>query len=683
MTTPTMTMRKLPGFLAGTILLLSILAHSASALPLPMGVPPKSSMHGSGSVSTAVTPLIFDQLSSLPSVAWSSRQLKRSFIGTPMAQTSGVVTALNDQIGTNNAAAAGSPVYDSAGANGHPLAVMDGTATKFTPAAPFVLTADFDVWAALCSNTLPLSQTLIGRSGNSAPYIRPQGASGILISVRSDSGANADVTPTANWKKGCHVWRWKRVSTTVTEYIDGVSMGTATQAGTFTINVIGMNNGLAFLKMSLGELSIWNGTTLAGADEANLLSNMLGAWRSPIFVDSVAGNDSNVGWNSGAPLASLSSIRTLPYLPGQSILLKSGSTWRRDDLFIAQSNAAGVIATPITVSTYGGSAPAILLGSEQITSGWTQVLGDVWQVSVNGTQPSLWLLYNGATYRMTSISTTFGALNPGEAAISGGVEQINMPTALTGISPNAMVAEHAWALSGQDNVHLSNAYWGVSNIETLYGEGDGFRLNGAGTGCSFCVARWNAQDGVGLGCTGAAKSIVSDSDSEYNGSGDTPGNPDGDGFSAHGQCWGQFIRDVASHNDKSEFNHEESTTIEQDDCIGSDANIPIGYLDQPGTNKPGNWIIKGGSYAAKSGPNTLPGVVNMVSSNHTHGGDGTAGGGTITMSNVTLIDVDGTHIGVYGYITAYGDVTATGTLYSGIASGQQQQNLGHGTFTIH
>lgn len=636
-----------------------------------------------------VTPIL-DTLGSLPVSAWSSRVLKSSFVGTPMPNTTGIVTGFNDQVGTNNLSSVGSPSVNANGVGvdsvgtGQAFCNMNGTSQKLSMGSTVVFAGDFDIWCAIVGDvTNPTSQGLMGHNGFAGSYIRVHSAINNNMAFRNDAGTSVELALASNYRRGSHVYRFSRSGSTITVYLDGVTMGTVTLAGTMTLDMLGSTQNGNWLKGGVCEFMYYNGSILGSTDAGLLLTNMTSVWRSSLYYDPVSGNDANSGVNSAEALATLAYMRSGVFHPGQQHRLLAGSTFRRDPLFIAQSNADGSQASPITVDKYGPGALPLILGSEQFTSGWTQVLGDVWNItggagSSGAVSPACWIISGGNTYRQTSTGATFGLLTQGQSAVSGTTLQICMPTALTGVSPNSCVVEHAQSLSGQgdDNIHASNVWWTFSNLKTMYSTGDGCRLNGAGSAASSVVAWYNSQDGHGQGNDGSQITVLTSCDSQFNGSGDTTGGSDGDGFSSHGSSKTTFVSCTANSNDKSSFNHEESTTIVQTNCTGLNANLPLNYLDQPGTNPPGTWTITGGTYKCKPG-SSITYVLGALSSNHV-GGAGANGGGVINLSGVTL-DTNGSGGAcIFSPSTSYVNVAAVGCTLVGT----QQSWSGHGTISV-
>ncbi len=77
------------------------------------------------------------------------------------------------------------------------------------------------------------------------------------------------------------------------------------------------------------------------------------------YVDSQNGDDSNSGTSMDAPWKSLNKVTNTTFLPGDKILLKSGSVWNGEWLWPKGSGTEGA---PITIDKYGGDAKPIING---------------------------------------------------------------------------------------------------------------------------------------------------------------------------------------------------------------------------------------------------------------------------------------------------------------------------------
>lgn len=76
------------------------------------------------------------------------------------------------------------------------------------------------------------------------------------------------------------------------------------------------------------------------------------------YVDCSAGNDSAAGTSSSTAWRSLARVDQATFSPGDSILLRSGATCTG----VLSPHGSGAAGQPITVSTYGGSARAAIVG---------------------------------------------------------------------------------------------------------------------------------------------------------------------------------------------------------------------------------------------------------------------------------------------------------------------------------
>ena len=89
-----------------------------------------------------------------------------------------------------------------------------------------------------------------------------------------------------------------------------------------------------------------------------LLSRCLNLNASTYFVSNSLGNDTNSGLSSQTPIKSISRLNTFNFLPGDSILFKSGDTF----LGMFWLKGSGDSSHPIVVDTYGGLDKASING---------------------------------------------------------------------------------------------------------------------------------------------------------------------------------------------------------------------------------------------------------------------------------------------------------------------------------
>jgi len=76
------------------------------------------------------------------------------------------------------------------------------------------------------------------------------------------------------------------------------------------------------------------------------------------YVDSLAGNDANTGTTPASAWKSLAKVNATTFLPGDRILLKSGTAWRGQ----LWPKGSGVEGRPITVDMYGGGVKPVIQG---------------------------------------------------------------------------------------------------------------------------------------------------------------------------------------------------------------------------------------------------------------------------------------------------------------------------------
>ncbi len=90
--------------------------------------------------------------------------------------------------------------------------------------------------------------------------------------------------------------------------------------------------------------------------------------RATTFYIAAAGNDSNVGTDTGHPWKTIAKVNGATFLPGDSILFNRGDAWYGTSLTVPSSGSSG---SPITFGAYGSGANPIIKGSVQLsTSGY-------------------------------------------------------------------------------------------------------------------------------------------------------------------------------------------------------------------------------------------------------------------------------------------------------------------------
>lgn len=77
------------------------------------------------------------------------------------------------------------------------------------------------------------------------------------------------------------------------------------------------------------------------------------------YVDSTIGDDSNSGTSPETPWKSLDKVTATTFLPGDTILLKSGSVWNGEWLW---PKGSGTADAPIKIDKYGGDALPVING---------------------------------------------------------------------------------------------------------------------------------------------------------------------------------------------------------------------------------------------------------------------------------------------------------------------------------
>lgn len=113
------------------------------------------------------------------------------------------------------------------------------------------------------------------------------------------------------------------------------------------------------------------------------------------YVDATRGSDRNNGQTIQTPWRTIAKVNGSTFKPGDSILFKSGSTWR-EQLNIPSSGAAG---SPITFGAYGTGAKPVISGADVLPSaGWRVYSGNIYVIKLGSITPPTQLYEDGTYY---------------------------------------------------------------------------------------------------------------------------------------------------------------------------------------------------------------------------------------------------------------------------------------------
>jgi hypothetical protein len=87
-----------------------------------------------------------------------------------------------------------------------------------------------------------------------------------------------------------------------------------------------------------------------------LLCGAVGSCAASYYVDSATGNDANSGTSPGAPWKILAKVTGRIFLPGDSILFKSGGKWTGQ----LNPKGSGAAGNPIVIAQYGSGAKPVI-----------------------------------------------------------------------------------------------------------------------------------------------------------------------------------------------------------------------------------------------------------------------------------------------------------------------------------
>jgi Right handed beta helix region len=229
------------------------------------------------------------------------------------------------------------------------------------------------------------------------------------------------------------------------------------------------------------------------------------------YIDSIGGNDRSNGTSSSTPWQTIAKVDSSSFNPGDSILFKSGDTWR-EQLNITNSGSAG---KPITFGSYGVGALPIISGAN-LATGWASVSSTnmtIW--SVNQTSSANQVFEDGK--RLAS-SVAYGAMSAGSFYYDAGEGKVYVWT-FSGDNPNSHMIEVSsrnyaiYEAGGAKYITLQNLQTSSANSTDIYFNGSAFitisyvsAVKSFGEGIRFDVvssstivsstAAWNGSNGI-------------------------------------------------------------------------------------------------------------------------------------------------------------------------------------------
>lgn len=235
------------------------------------------------------------------------------------------------------------------------------------------------------------------------------------------------------------------------------------------------------------------------------------------YVDSIGGNDSSNGTSSSTPWQTIAKINNSTFHPSDSILFKSGDTWR-EQLNISGSGSAG---NPITFGNYGAGAMPTISGanlatgwaSTSIVSGASSTTVTLW--SVNQANSTNQVFEDGT--RLVS-STASSAMPAGSFYYDSGEGKVYVRT-FSDDNPNSHTMEISnrkyaiYEAGGSNYITLENLQASDANGTDIYFSASVFitisntsAINSFGEGLRFDVvansligsstAAWNGSNGI-------------------------------------------------------------------------------------------------------------------------------------------------------------------------------------------
>ena len=187
------------------------------------------------------------------------------------------------------------------------------------------------------------------------------------------------------------------------------------------------------------------------------------------YVNSIDGLDSNLGTSSQSPIKSLAAVRMLRPSPGDRILLARGRVWR--EMLTIDSQWAGTLGAPITLSAYG-SGPAPIISGTDLVSGFKPAdKGTAYQAEVSS--PIERVFVDGDGYIANLKLADPASLTPGSWAQSANLLYLRLPNDASPSRHRIEVSVRRWG------IHCWQCrYVVLEGIEIWGAWDDGINVNG-------------------------------------------------------------------------------------------------------------------------------------------------------------------------------------------------------------
>jgi hypothetical protein len=217
-------------------------------------------------------------------------------------------------------------------------------------------------------------------------------------------------------------------------------------------------------------------------------------------VDASAGNDSNDGLSPTTAWRTIAKVNASSFSPGNSILFKSGDTWR-EQLNIQNSGSSG---NPITFGSYGSGNAPIISGADLLTS-FTSCSG-YYCASVS-TQPNQ-IFRDGSRLTPVSVENQLATGDWWWNSTASTVYVYDNPTGHT-----IEASQRNYAVYG-----FLKSYVTISGLQTQMAQQYGIYEFGTGTtGLTFSGILTQNNYTSGLRVEQASNAVVTQSTAAYNG----------------------------------------------------------------------------------------------------------------------------------------------------------------------
>lgn len=374
--------------------------------------------------------------------------------------------------------------------------------------------------------------------------------------------------------------RLKFDGTTLSVIINDATAVTSSAASghTFTFTQLGKIAALASTDVTYYSMFVLYSAVLSSGDATTLSAWLQPYMQSRLFIDSVAGSDSNLtAWMSATPNQTVGGIN-MPVLPARTgIYFKRGSLFNDGIELLPTKN--------ITIDAYGTGVNPIFEGNTPVGANWTVLSGQVYTTPLAYSPLMGWAVTGNPAVRKGVQRLNFVAASAGQAPPTNDWDmtlntttnllQVQFPVSFNPNSGTVYIAANN-TTSGVGVASSSNACV-LKNLTVRYWAGWAFKASAAATFIN-CNGSWCYNDSFGdtnpTGTISLYQCIVLGSGPPVVASGN------GDGFSYHGDSVIYMWRCIAYDTCRGALHNTATTQTTAEYCEFRGSYDPIRGLNQ-------------------------------------------------------------------------------------------------------